>query len=306
MTQTKRTSEISGREGHPPSMHGGVVTRFAPSPTGFLHLGHAHSALFAYQTAMEAGGRFLLRIEDIDTTRSRPEFVAAIEEDLAWQGLQWESPVRIQSQHMNLYAHALHTLEEAGLTYPCFCTRKDIQAEIEASPSAPHGPDGPVYPGLCKAIPETETRRRIESGEPHAIRIHMDKAARITGPLTFFDRGLGKQDVEPETCGDVVLARKDIATSYHMAVTVDDALQHVTCVTRGMDLLHATHIHRILQALLGLPEPEYHHHGLLTDESGKRYAKRDKAVSIRELRMDRGLSPEEVRRLAGFPDFFRQ
>lgn len=273
-----------------------MTTRFAPSPSGRLHLGHAYSALFAYEQAMQAGGRFLLRIEDIDITRCKREFEDGIKEDLAWLGLTWEEPVLRQSDHFARYEAFLHSLEEAGLTYPCFCTRREIQAEVDNAPRAPHGPDGALYPGICKHRPKAEADDLIAQGTPHAIRLHMDKAAKLAGPLTFTDRSLGQIAVDPESCGDVVLARKDVPTSYHMAVTIDDALQHVSLVTRGEDLLHATHVHRVLQALLGLPEPVYHHHPLLTDETGKRFAKRDKAPTLQALR-ESGHSPDDVRAL---------
>lgn len=280
---------------------GGVTTRFAPSPTGLLHLGHAHSALFAWKMARDNDGQFLLRVEDIDLTRCRPEFEKAVLEDLAWLGVEWKGPVLRQSERMDVYHHFLHVLEEGGLTYPCFCTRKEIQAEIAAAPSAPHGPDGALYPGTCKHLDWRLARDRVDAGDPHAIRLHMDKAAAMTGPLAFTDLGRGRIDVDPASCGDIVLARKDAPTSYHLAVTVDDAAQFVTHVTRGEDLLHATHVHRVLQALLGLPEPLYHHHPLLTDETGKRFAKRDRSLTLRALR-DAGKTPAEVRALAGFPD----
>jgi len=278
-----------------------TVTRFAPSPSGRLHLGHAYSALFAAKAARDAGGRFLLRIEDIDKGRSRSEYETGIYEDLAWLGLRWDEPVRRQSDHMADYRHALGRLEAEGLVYPCFCTRKDLREEAARSIAAPHGPDGPLYPGTCRHRSAAEAAERVASGEAFALRLDMARAAARTGPLTFTDRVLGKTAVEPESCGDVVLARKDIATSYHLAVIWDDALQGVTLVTRGMDLLHATHIHRILQALLGLSEPEYHHHRLLTDDSGRRFAKRDRAETIRAMR-EAGQPAHAVRARAGFPD----
>lgn len=277
------------------------ATRFAPSPTGFLHLGHAHSALFAAREAEAIGGVFLIRIEDIDLGRCKPEFEAAILDDLAWLGLSPAEPVLRQSERLVLYDKFLHVLEEAHLTYPCFCTRKEIQSEIDGAQSAPHGPDGPLYPGICKTLDSAVAADRIAAGQPHAIRLHMDRAAHMAGPLTFHDLDRGKIDVRPETCGDVVLARKDIPTSYHLSVTVDDGLQHVSRVTRGDDLLHATHVHRVLQALLGLPEPEYRHHGLLTDKDGKRFAKRDRSLTIAALR-EAGHTPADVRASAGFPD----
>ena len=276
-----------------------TVTRFAPSPTGRLHIGHAYSALFAAQAA--AGGRFLLRIEDIDLGRCRPEFEEGIYEDLAWLGLEWETPVRRQSDHFDDYRAALRRLDEDRLIYPCFCTRKDILREVEQAGQAPHGPDGVLYPGTCRTLSPDEREALAEAGEPHALRLDMAKAVDAVGPLTFEDRARGRIVVEGLGCGDVVLARKDAPTSYHLAVTVDDAIQDVTLVTRGEDLLHATHIHRILQALLGLPEPEYWHHGLLTGADGKRFAKRDQSLTLQALR-EAGRSPAEVRAMAGFAD----
>lgn len=277
-----------------------IITRFAPSPTGELHLGHAHSALFARQAARRAGGRFLLRIEDIDQGRCRPEFTAGILRDLQWLGLEWERPVRVQSEHFDDYRAALDRLEAMGLLYPCFCTRKDIAREVDGAGHAPHGPDGPVYPGHCRALSGAERRERLAAGQPFALRLHMAAAlARTAGPLVWRDREAGEQEARPDLFGDVVLARKDTPASYHLAVTVDDALQGVTLVTRGRDLFEATHVHRLLQALLGLPVPEYHHHRLLTDPQGRRYAKRDRSLTLAVLR-DAGRTPEEVRALAGF------
>lgn len=278
-----------------------VITRFAPSPTGHLHLGHAHSALIAAAAAAEAGGSFLLRIEDIDGTRCRPEFVAGIEEDLAWLGLDWPRPVRRQSQHMDDYRVALDRLAADRLIYPCFCTRQQIAAEIAASGNAPHGPDGPVYPGTCRHLDPAAAAARIAAGETHAFRLDMTAArAKAGGELTWTDDEAGIQRADPEQFGDVVLARKETPTSYHLAVTVDDALQGVTLVTRGVDLFAATHVHRLLQALLDLPVPRYRHHRLLTDAEGRRYAKRDRSLTLRSLR-EAGRSPDEVRAMAGFP-----
>jgi glutamyl-Q tRNA(Asp) synthetase len=275
------------------------ATRFAPSPSGRLHLGHAYSALFAEREARRIGGAFLLRIEDIDTARCKPAFEAGILEDLAWLGLSWDGPVLRQSERLGLYHDFLHVLEEGGLTYPCFCTRKDIQAEIADAARAPHGPDGPLYPGTCKQLSPAKAQARIAAGEAHAIRLHMDRAAKMAGPLSFTDEERGTLPVVPESCGDIVLARKDIGTSYHIAVTVDDALQHISLVTRGEDLLHATHIHRVLQTLFGFPEPRYRHHMLLTDRDGRRYAKRDRAATLADLR-EAGAEPAELRRRLGF------
>ncbi|MEN3952470.1 tRNA glutamyl-Q(34) synthetase GluQRS [Iodidimonas sp. SYSU 1G8] len=276
-----------------------IVTRFAPSPNGFLHLGHALSALTGFRAAHAAGGRFLLRIEDIDTGRARPEFEQAIHEDLAWLGLEWERPVRRQSEHFGDYEAALTRLDGMGLTYPCFCTRKDIEAEIARSPAAPHGPEGALYPGICRHRSGTDRAARIAAGEKFAVRLDVEKALALTGPLSWHDKLKGEIAADPASLGDVVLARKDIPTSYHLAVTVDDALQGVTLVTRGEDLFHATHIHRLLQALLDLPVPAYWHHGLIRDANGDRLAKSKGAPALRDLRTA-GMSAEAVvRRVDG-------
>jgi glutamyl-Q tRNA(Asp) synthetase len=276
-----------------------TVTRFAPSPTGRLHLGHAFSALTAYEAARQAKGRFLLRIEDIDQGRCRPEFEQAIYDDLAWLGLDWKQPVRRQSDHFDFYRQALDRLQDMGLVYPCFCTRKEIAAEIAAAGSAPHGPDGPLYPGSCRHLLPSERERRQSSGAPFALRLDAAAAAAQTGPLRWIEQGKGEIAVDPQLHGDVVIARKDIPTSYHLAVTLDDAIQGVTLVTRGEDLLPATHIHRLLQAVLGLPVPEYRHHKLLTDETGKRLAKRDGAEGLASLRQ-KGADPAGIRARLGF------
>lgn len=261
-----------------------IVTRFAPSPTGALHLGHAASALFAWQKAQKAGGTFLLRIEDIDPVRCKPDYTEGIYEDLKWLGLSWPEPVRIQSQHMDDYAAALETLRERGLLYPCFCTRKEVLAESEAAGAAPHqGPDGPVYPGTCRHLSRQQCDDLAATRSP-VWRLDMAKAIQQVGILTWRDEGRGEIVARPEDFGDVVLARRDVPTSYHLSVTIDDALQGVTCVTRGEDLLRSTDIHRLLQALLGLQTPSYHHHPLLTDAQGKRLAKRDKSETICGLR----------------------
>jgi glutamyl-Q tRNA(Asp) synthetase len=275
-----------------------AVTRFAPSPTGHLHLGHAFAALFAEEAARAGGGRFLLRIEDIDQGRCRPEFEAAILEDLAWLGLRWEGPVRRQSEHFADYGAALDRLRALGLLYPCFCTRRDIRREIEAAGHAPHGPDGPLYPGTCRALSEAERERRVAAGEPYALRLDVAPAIARAGPLAWRDRERGRIEAAPALFGDVVLARKDAPTSYHLAVTLDDHLQGVTLVTRGEDLFAATHVHRLLQALLGLESPDYHHHRLLTDRAGRRFAKRDRSLTLRALRAA-GRTPAEVRAVIG-------
>jgi len=271
-----------------------IVTRFAPSPTGYLHLGHAYSALDAWRTARGAGGKFLLRIEDIDRTRCKPEFTDAILEDLAWLGLDWDGEVRKQSEHFTDYEAALDTLDVAGLIYPCFCTRAAIAAEIARAGGAPQGEEGPIYPGTCRDLTTEERLRRIASGEGFALRLDVARALARTGPLEWEEEGEGIIRADPELLGDVVLARKDTPTSYHLAVTLDDALQGVTLVTRGADLFTATHIHRLLQALLDWTTPRYRHHRLLTDASGKRFAKRDKALTLRALR-ESGKTPAEIR-----------
>lgn len=275
-----------------------VVTRFAPSPTGGLHLGHAYSALDAFEAAQSVGGRFLLRIEDIDQGRCRPEFEQAIYDDLTWLGLTWEQPVRRQSDHLNDYQAALDKLSDMSLIYPCFCTRKDIAAEIEAAGGAPQGPDGPVYPGTCRHLSAAEKSERIDAGESYALRINMAEAAARTGTLTWRDLIEGEITARPERFGDVVLARKDTPTSYHLAVTYDDDLQGVSLVTRGVDLFDATDVHRLLQAILGLDTPDYRHHRLLTGADGKRLAKRDKAATLADLRAS-GKTPADVRALIG-------
>jgi glutamyl-Q tRNA(Asp) synthetase len=284
-----------------------LVTRFAPSPTGRLHLGHAHAALFAARRAQKSGGRFLLRIEDIDRSRCRPELEAGIFEDLAWLGLGWEMPVRRQSDHIGEYRAVLDALASRGLLYPCFCSRKEIQAEIAAAAGAPQGaepggPAGPLYPGICRALPEHVRARRIAAGEPYALRLDSAKAGEAAGPLHWADEARGTFRVEPGVLGDVVLGRRDAPASYHLAVTLDDHHQGVTLVTRGEDLLPATHVHRLLQALLGLAVPRWHHHRLLRNEQGERLAKRDGAMTLAALRAA-GCSAEDVRAMAGFPDW---
>jgi glutamyl-Q tRNA(Asp) synthetase len=274
-----------------------IVTRFAPSPTGYLHLGHAHAALFAWRRARAAGGRFLLRLEDIDPTRCRPEFAAAILEDLAWLGIDRDGPVRVQSEHLPDYRAVLDSLATRRLVYPCFCTRADIARAI----AAPHGPEGPVYPGTCRHLSEATRQSRIATGEPHAWRLDNSAAAASAGALQFEEEGQGRIACDPLPFGDVVLARKDAPASYHLCVTHDDALQGVTLVTRGDDLRPACHIQRLLQAVLGWPAPGYAHHPLLTDSRGRRLAKRDQSATLRAMRAA-GLRAPEVRALAGFPD----
>jgi glutamyl-Q tRNA(Asp) synthetase len=263
------------------------VTRFAPSPTGLLHMGHAFAAGFAYQAA--AGGRFLIRLEDIDQTRARPEYETAIFEDLAWLGLQWEQPARKQSEHFDDYRAALAKLEAMGLLYPCFCTRRDIANAGQA----PQGPDGPLYPGTCRVHSIHEREDRIASGVPYALRLDVEKAIQQAGStLLWSDLDHGEFVATPAVFGDVVVARKETPASYHLSVVVDDALQGITLVTRGEDLLPATHLHRLLQHLLDLPVPQYRHHRLIVDEEGRRLAKRDNARSIQSLRESGWTAPQ--------------
>jgi glutamyl-Q tRNA(Asp) synthetase len=283
-------------------MAASIVTRFAPSPTGLLHLGHAHAALIAWRRARASGGRFLLRLEDIDAARCRPEFAAAILEDLAWLGLDWDGAVRVQSEHMAEYRGVLAALAARGLLYPCFCTRAAIAREIAAIGRAPHGADGPLYPGTCRRLSADERAGRIAAGEAHALRLDTAAAMAATGPLCAEEEGEGGFRIDPATLfGDVVLARKDTPASYHLCVTHDDAVQGVTLVTRGRDLKPATHLHRLLQALMSWPVPRWHHHALLTGADGRRLAKRDGAASLRALRQA-GRSAAEVRALAGVAD----
>ena len=272
------------------------VTRFAPSPTGYLHKGHAFSALTAYAAARAAAGRFLLRIEDIDQTRCRPEYEAAIYEDLAWIGLDWETPGRRQSEHMASYDAALQHLQTMGLIYRCFRTRAELAGEVAA---APHGA---MEAFRSAPLPPDEEARRLEAGEGFAWRLSLEGAATRLGGfegLRFFVEDEGWVQARPEVGGDVVLARKDAPVSYHLASVLDDALQGVTHVIRGVDLAEAAHVHRLLQALLDLPTPVYRHHRLILGPDGKRLAKRDKAQTLRELRAH-GASPTEVRRELGF------
>ena len=270
-----------------------VVTRFAPSPTGELHLGSAYSAWTGWHRAREAGGRFLVRIEDIDIRRCKREFETAILADLKWLGFGWDGEVRRQSEHFSDYGRALDQLDERGLVYPCFCSRADIEREIAASANAPHGPDGPLYPGTCRHLSPPERRQRMAAGHEHCMRLNARRGAEQAGPYHFFDEMLGCVEGEPLLMGDFVIARKDTPTSYHLSVTVDDHLQGITLVTRGVDVLPSTHVHGLLQKLLGYATPRYAHHKLLTDASGRRFAKRDRDMTIRAMR-EGGMTPHEV------------
>jgi glutamyl-Q tRNA(Asp) synthetase len=284
------------------------VFRFAPSPNGYLHLGHAYSALLNHEMAREIGGRLLLRIEDIDASRCRPEYEAAIYEDLHWLGISWLPNVRRQSEHFDDYQAAVAKLEVEGLVYPSFESRSEISAlvaERDRRGHWPRDPDGvPLYPGRARKMPRAERVRRRRAGEPFALRLAMDAAVARAGVLTWTETGLGPQGqtgivaVAPQMWGDVVLARKEVPTSYHLAVAIDDALEGVTEVVRGQDLFRSTSIHRLLQALLGLPEPIYHHHKLILDAGGRKLSKSTQATSLRELRAA-GATPLDIRRLVG-------
>ena len=285
-----------------------AITRFAPSPTGFLHLGHAAAAIVAHDLASQAGGKFLLRIDDSDASRCRPEFEAAIYEDLHWLGLAWQLPVRRQSDCLAEYEAALDRLRALGLIYPCFCTRKEILAEAARALGAPHSAEGPLYPGTCRRLSADEIHARMQTGAVIALRLDSAKAhALIDTPLTFLEYGAGPEGEHgailafPELLGDIVLARGGAnglaGCSYHLAVVVDDAAQKIICITRGRDLFFATHIQRLLQAVLKLSVPEYLHHALAADEAGKRLAKRHDALSLRHFR-EQGMTPAAVRAMA--------
>ncbi|MDO8981195.1 MAG: tRNA glutamyl-Q(34) synthetase GluQRS [Afipia sp.] len=284
------------------------VFRFAPSPNGFLHLGHARSALLNFDLAQQSGGRLLLRIEDIDATRCRPDFERAIYEDLAWLGIAWEQPVRRQSEHLALYREAVDRLARDGLIYPAFESRAEIARMVEEkgrSGAWPRDPDGaPVYPGTGRQLTEAERAQRTRAEAPYALRLDMIAAVARAGPLSWREQGAGPDgetgDVpaRPEQWGDVILARKDTPTSYHLSVVIDDALQGVTHVVRGEDLFWATGVHRLLQELLGLPQPVYRHHALVLDDAGQKLSKSTRSTALRDLRAG-GATPAEIRRLVG-------
>ena len=283
------------------------VFRFAPSPNGFLHLGHAFSALLNFDLARATGGRFLLRIEDIDPARCRAEYEQAIYHDLAWLGIRWEQPVRRQSEHFEAYRSAIERLSAQGLVYPSFESRAEIArlvAEREATGAWPRDPDGaPLYPGKANALTERERARLIEAA-PYSLRLDMAKAIARVGAMNWTERGQGPDGesgrvvAAPQAWGDVILARKETPTSYHLSVVVDDALQDVSEVVRGTDLFHATSVHRLLQQLLGLQQPVYRHHRLIRDATGQKLAKSSRSTGLRELRGE-GATPADVRRLVG-------
>ena len=282
------------------------TTRFAPSPTGALHLGHAYAALLGHAAARETGGRFLVRMEDLDQGRCDARYETAILEDLAWLGLHWDGPVRRQSECLARYRTALDSLTAQGLVYPCFCTRGDIAREIEAMTTAPQGPDGPLYPGTCRHLTPGERDARLATGHAHALRLNVSRAVERLQPteLEFEETGQGPAGesgrivAQPGLLGDLVLGRKDLAVSYHLAVVVDDADQGITLVTRGDDLFSAAHVQRLLQALLGLPAPRYRHHALIRNAEGRRLAKRDHAQTLATLR-GKGVTPKEIRQHLG-------
>jgi glutamyl-Q tRNA(Asp) synthetase len=290
------------------------VFRFAPSPNGYLHLGHAYSALLNFDAARQSGGRFLLRIEDIDATRCKPEFETAIHQDLAWLGIGWETPVRRQSEHLEGYRDALAELSAQGLIYPSFESRAEIaelvarreaEAMLSSGASWPRDPDGvPLYPGHAKSLSSEARARLLESGAPYALRLDMAAACALTGDLGWTERGEGPQGetgavaARPQAWGDVILARKETPTSYHLSVVIDDALQGVTEVVRGVDLFWSTSVHRLLQQLLGLPQPVWRHHRLVLDQEGRKLSKSTVATALRELRGG-GAAPADIRRLIG-------
>jgi glutamyl-Q tRNA(Asp) synthetase len=284
------------------------VFRFAPSPNGYLHLGHAYSALLNFDSARQTGGRFLLRIEDIDTIRCKPEFEAAICEDLAWLGIDWEQPVRRQSEHFAFYRDAVERLSAERLLYPSFESRAEIARLVTRREGAgpwPRDPDGaPLYPGEAKSLSSASRQRLLESGEPYALRLDMAAACARIGALDWIEHGHGADGetgeivARPQAWGDVILARKETPTSYHLAVVIDDALQGITEVVRGEDLFWSTSVHRLLQALLGLPAPSYRHHPLVLDTTGAKLSKSTGATGLRELRAG-GATPQDIRRLVG-------
>jgi glutamyl-Q tRNA(Asp) synthetase len=287
------------------------VFRFAPSPNGYLHLGHAYSALLNFDLARERGGRFLLRIEDIDATRCRPEFETAIHEDLAWLGMSWEVPVRRQSEHFARYRDAVEQLAGFGLIYPSFESRAEIARLVafrEADAPWPRDPDGaPLYPGAAKLLSPDQRTRLIAQGTPYALRLDMAAACGRAKDLAWTEHGegpggeRGAVTARPQAWGDVILARKEIPTSYHLSVVIDDAMQGVTDVVRGRDLFWSTSVHRLLQHLLGIPQPVYRHHRLVEDASGQKLSKSTQATALRELR-GKGATPADIRRLVGLPE----
>lgn len=275
-----------------------VTTRFAPSPTGLMHLGHAYSAFFACDLAKVAGGQFILRIEDIDTTRTRPEYVQAITDDLSWLGCEWQLPIRQQSEHMVDYEKQLNKLQNMGVIYPCYCSRKEINAARDEMLHAPHHLEV-AYPKICKNRSQSEIDTLIAQGREPAYRLNLDKALKIVKPDDYWnDLHYGKQSMRFHAIGDIILARRDIKTSYHLAVTSDDYLQHISLITRGSDLLPITPLHILLQKLLDYPTPHYAHHDLIKDNNAIRLAKSQNAPSLQSLR-EQNINPQEIRKKIG-------
>ena len=275
-------------------------TRFAPSPSGLLHLGHAYSALFAEKEAKDRDGTFLLRFEDIDRERCDPKYEKQIEEDLSWLNVKWEDNPRRQSEHLADYSAALKKLESLNIIYPCFLSRRELNDALSAPHNIPKQTNNIIPLNTDQYLSEAERERRMKKEEPFALRLRMATASKMVGPLYWHDIDKGSQIARPEIFGDVVIARKDIPTSYHLSVVVDDAIQKVTTVTRGNDLFAATHLHRLLQELLGLHVPQYKHHKILTDNKGERMAKRDKSITLQSLRLS-GKKPADVYKMIGFP-----
>ena len=272
-------------------------TRFAPSPTGYLHLGHIYSALFARINAKLQGGRFLLRMENIDSDRCQPFYEDIIKKDLQWLGITWDGIIRRQSEHLEDYASALGKLKQMGVLYPCFCSRKKIQREVQESNRAPHnvnaGFEATIYPGICRNLTLKTKKKKIENGIPYALRLNIERANQLVGNIKWVDFDEGEIQATPSLFGDVVVARKDVQTSYHLAVTVDDHLQGINFVTRGQDLCQITHVHCLLQALLGYQTPQYRFHKLILNENGQKLSKRIESLSVNRLR-DRGYTPSDI------------
>ncbi len=275
-----------------------VITRFAPSPTGLMHLGHAYSAFFAFDLAKAAGGDFILRIEDIDLTRRKPEFMQAITDDLAWLGLEWEQPVRQQSAHFSEYEQQLKKLQDLGIIYPCYCSRREINQARDEMLHAPHGL-GDTYPQICKNRPQSEIEKLMQQGREPAYRLDLKKAlALIDLPPIWHDLNQGEQAMDFRSIGDIILARRDIKTSYHLAVTHDDNLQSINLITRGSDLMAITPLHMLLQQLLGYQTPFYAHHDLITDGQNNRLAKSQNSPSLQSLK-SQGFTAQDIRQQVG-------
>lgn len=276
-----------------------TVTRFAPSPTGKLHLGHAYSALYSEKIARENNGKFIVRIEDIDKTRCKKQYVDCILDDLNWLGVKWCDEVLIQSTRIEQYQLASKKLLSLGMLYPCFCTRKEIASNSDVANRKLHNENNSLYPGTCRNLSDEEVSEKIRKGMPYSLRLNSAKAKEKVGKVYWSDHLSGLHEVDYDVMGDVVIVRKDIGTSYHLAVTVDDDFQGVNLVTRGLDLFESTHVHRVLQSLLDLDIPEWSHHELIRDSAGKRYSKSDQSLSLEKLR-ESGVSAKDIRKDLGF------